>query len=278
MADFFYDNFIDPIMSRTGYNPVNTATYAIIALASVYVIYILLKKKGIEIDKKFVYSILPFVLLGSTIRVVTDSIDSGIFKGIGPIHQLVLDSHIYDYGVVTASPGIYLVTAAILFLSMIILRLLKKWELLPYVAIVLWAPHFLLLVPFMTYFLYAIPILILAAIPGYAAYKYFKSEMAGLIVGGQALDGAATFFTIEIFSQLTGRTYFEQHVVSSFIGDNFGYFGFYLLKVALATLISYVIITDKKAEEKEKWYIGLLVIIMGFAPGIRDVLRMVIGT
>ena len=102
--------------------------------------------------------------------------------------------------------------------------------------------------------------------------------MAGLIVGGQALDGAATFFTIEIFSQLTGRTYFEQHVVSSFIGDNFGYFGFYLLKVALATLISYVIITYKKAEEKEKWYIGLLVIIMGFAPGIRDVLRMVIGT
>ena len=120
MENFIYDYFIDPIWSYSGYNIVNTLTYAAIAILAVYLIYGVLKNR-IKIDKKFVCAILWFVLFGSTLRVVTDSIDSGVMQPITFIHQLVLDSHIYDYGYLTVSPGVYIVTASLLFISMFIL-------------------------------------------------------------------------------------------------------------------------------------------------------------
>src|SRR3989338_8041275 len=101
MEDFLYTNYIAPILDKTGYNPINTLTYALIALISLYIIRALFKKYNITVDRNFVYSVVPFVLFGSTLRVVTDSIDAGTFKAITPIHKLILDSHIYDYGYLT---------------------------------------------------------------------------------------------------------------------------------------------------------------------------------
>src|SRR3989338_7170460 len=240
--DFFYDYFIDPILSKTGYNSINTLTYAIIAIIALYAIYTLFKKYNIKLDRSFVYSILPFVLLGSTMRVVTDSIDNGVFKAVTPIHELVINSHLYDYGYITVSPGIYLVTAAILFISMFVLNALKKPQYLPHVGIALWIPHFLLLIPFMAYVIHAIPILILAIVPAFAAYKYFKNDIYALIVGGHALDGAATFWVIDIFGPSVVKQYFEQHVVGGAIGAMFGtFFVFYLVKVAIAFAVSYAL-------------------------------------
>src|SRR3989338_998799 len=96
-GDFIQDYFVHPLISQTGYNAVNTAVYATIAIIALYIIWAVFKRKNIIIDKKFIYAVLPFVLLGSTMRVVTDSIDNGKFTAITPIHKAILDSHIYDY-------------------------------------------------------------------------------------------------------------------------------------------------------------------------------------
>ena len=61
--------------------------------------------------------------------------------------------------------------------------------------------------------MYLIPVLILAAIPTYLAFRYFKNWMMTGIVGGHTLDGAATFFAIDIFPLFTGIHYGEQHVL-----------------------------------------------------------------
>jgi uncharacterized membrane protein len=255
---------------------VNTLTYAAIAIVAVYFIYMLIKRR-IEINQSFVFSVLCFVLLGSTMRVVTDSIYSGVFKPVTPIHSLILDSHIYDYGYLTVSPGIYLVTAALFTISLISLYKLDKLKWLWAPAIVLWVPHFLLLLPFMQYALYAIPILVLVAIPTYIAYRYFKDKILSGIVAGHALDGAATFFVIDFFSKISGIQYGEQHVFSAAIGNIGGtYFTFYLVKVLIAFAAAYLIRGEKMSED-EKRYIALVLMIMGFAPGIRDVLRMMVG-
>ncbi|MDD5172484.1 MAG: DUF63 family protein, partial [Candidatus ainarchaeum sp.] len=61
------------------------------------------------------------------------------------------------------------------------------------------------------------------------------------------------------------------------IGDVTGtYFSFYLLKVGLAFAAAYVL-RKEKMDQEDKNYIALVLMIMGFAPGIRDVLRMMIG-
>lgn len=276
MDNFIYDYFIQPIWSHEGYNVVNTLAYAAIAIAAVYLLYRALKGR-VRFDEGFVRSVLCFVLLGSTMRVITDAIDTGAFKPVTPIHQLVLDSHIWDYGYLTVTPGIYIVTAAILLVSMAILYLMKRMEWLGYVGLALWLPQFLLLVPFMSYIAYSLPILILAAVPAYIALKYFKDRILAAIVAGQALDGAATFFIIDVFSKITGKAYFEQHVLSAGIGEIAGtYFAFYLLKVGIAFAAAYVL-QKEKMDNEDKCYIALLLMVMGFAPGIRDVLRMVTG-
>jgi uncharacterized membrane protein len=278
MNDFLYKYYIEPIWARTGYNMINTATYAIIALFMLYLLWVAFKKYNVIVDRNFLYNVLPFVLLGSTVRVVTDAIDSGVFTPVTPIHALVLSSHIYDYGYFTVSPGIYIVIAALLLLCIVVLRIIKKQELLGKVALALWLPHFLLLLPFMNFVVYTLPVLLLVVIPTYVAWRYFKDSIYALIVAGHALDGAATFFIIDIFSKITGNVYFEQHVVGGFIGKLFGtFFAFYIVKILLAFGIAYLISKENEMSEEERNYIALAIMIMGFAPGIRSLIRMTIG-
>lgn len=278
MEGFIYKYFIEPIWAKTGYNIVNTTTYAMIALLALYLIFLIFRRYNVKIDKKFVYAVIPFILLGSTVRVVTDAVDAGIMTPLTPVHQLLLDSHIYDYGYLTVSPGIYMVIAAIMFLSMAVLMGIRRPGWLPYVGLFLWLPHFLLLIPFMKFILYAIPIIIIAVVPFYIALRYFKNNIYALIVGAHALDGGATFFIIDFFGKLTGHAYFEQHVVGNVIGQLFGtYAVFYLLKVAIAFGASYILFTEKELQEDERNFIALAIVIMGLAPGLRDILRMVVG-
>ncbi len=276
MENFINEYFIDPIWSHSGYNIVNTLVYALIAIGAVYAIYRALHGR-IKIDEKFICSVLWFVLLGSTVRVVTDAVYSGVLEPVTPLHAWVLDSHLYDYGYLTVSPGIYVVVAAVLLLSMAVLYRIKRMELLGYVGMLLWIPHFLLLLPFMEYWIFAMPVLVLAAIPAYIAYRYFGNLIMAGIVAGHSLDGAATFIAIDVFPKFTGIFYSEQHVFSSAIGIFGGSFlVFYLVKVAISFAAAYLL-TKEKMEMDERNFIALVLIIIGFAPGIRDVLRMIVG-
>ena len=277
MENFFYEFFVSPILEKTGYNMVNTFVYAVIALVAVYLIWKGLKRTGIVVDKEFFFGTLAFVLFGSTMRVVTDSVDSGVFSGVTPVHQLILDSGIYNYGFLTVSPGTYILVAAIYLVCLFGLHFMNRIQDLKWVGLALFAFHFLLLVPFMDYAAHAIPVLILTAIPTYLAYRYFGDILSATVVAGHALDGAATFYIIDIFPQLTGISYFEQHVIPRMIGEAFDtYFLFYLVKIAVAGLAAYVV-KKEKIGEQEKTYILLVFAIAGLAPGVRDVLRMVVG-
>lgn len=276
MENFIYDYFVRPIWEHSGYNPVNTLTYAAIAIAAIFLLRLSMRGR-IKMDLAFMGGVMAFVLLGSTMRTVTDSIDSHIFQPVTPFHAFVLESHIWDYGYFTVTPGIYIVVAATMLVSLAILQRIGKAGLLAHVGLALWLPHFLLLLPFMSYAAYALPILILAAIPAYAAYLYFRDVSLAGVVAGQALDGAATFFIIDYFSKISGLQYFEQHVIGGAIGSFFGtYFAFYALKVAISFGAAYAL----KKEGMDEWdlrFIALVLMIMGFAPGIRDILRMAVG-
>ena len=282
IADFIYHWYQEPIIERTGYNPVNTLTYALIALLAVYVLWLFFQRKKIVVDQHFVYGVLAFVLLGSTMRIVTDISERAVwdtFPSISPLHAFVYDIGWYDYDAyIIPSPGVYLVTAALLLLSLGILYLLKKPEYLGHVGIALWVPHFLVILPFLgNYALHAIPILFLMAIPAYYVHKKYQNNIFTLVQAGHGLDGAATFYAIDIFPGFTGISYGEQHVVGGFIGELFGtFFAFYLLKVLLAYFIVDAL-HKENAEENYKNYLALVIMIVGFAPGLRDVLRMMVG-
>lgn len=278
MEEFIYKYYIDPIWDKTGYNTINTITYAIFAILALFLLYRYLKGK-IQWNIQTILNIIPFVLIGSTYRVITDAIDAGKFLPITPIHKLILDSHIFDYGYFTVTPGIYLMVATILILTIVILDKIKKMEHLGKVGLAIWIPGIVLLLPLMNFAVYAIPVFLMAGGIYLIGSKVIKLDfLRSFIAFAQALDGAATFFAIEIFSKITGIIYFEQHVFSAGLGNFLGsFFGFFLIKSALGLGAGYLI-QKEEGKEEDKNFITLILIIMGIAPGIRDILRMMIGT
>lgn len=272
MEDFINEYFIDPIIERTGYNPVNTITYAAIAIVLLYAAFYIFKRYNVQIDKKFVYSVIPFILLGSTIRVITDSLDNNAIEQVTFVHQFVVQSGLYKYGFLTTSPGIYIVISSVFLVSLFVGRKLKFDHTL--IGILLLLFHLTIIVPFFENLLDWFFVLLLAGVPFFAAWYITKNEVDAGIVGAQALDGGATFYAMEIFSKVT---YGEQHVFTGMIGEMFGsYVFFYLLKILLASLIVYFLETEK-ISENEKNYISIAVIIFGLAPGFRDLLRILLG-
>lgn len=278
MSDFITDFFINPIAERTGYNIVNTLFYASLAIIAVYLLWLVFRRFKVRIDNDFFYGVLSFVLFGSTARVVTDAVDAGVLTPITPLHKLILDSGFYQYGFITVTPGIYVVVAGILLLCVAILHHFQKMQFLKYIGLALFAFNFLLILPFFQYWMHAIPVLLMAAIPFAIAYYYFRSIPSSLVVGAQALDGAATFYIIDVFSPLSGIQYFEQHVISRAVGEFMDtYILFYLIKIGIAFAAAYFVGKEKLSDD-EKRYILLIFIIIGLAPGLRDVLRMMAGT
>ena len=265
IEELINEYFLAPIDERTGYNAVNTVVYAVIALAAAYLIFKGLKKLGIKTDKKFAYSIIPFVLFGATLRVV-------------------VDANILPYNYFTTTPGIYFLVGLTTVAAVLLFHFLKKPHLLAYAGLLIFIPSFILLVPLFTHYTYAIFILILAllgAAIGNVAFNWARLEcswLSRLVVFSHALDGAATFVSIDIFSRMQGVTYFEQHVVTNALAQAFGGFWvFYLIKIIFAIGAVYLLEKESDVKKEEKYYIMLLLVIFGLAPGVRDVLRLLCG-
>ncbi|MEM4367282.1 MAG: DUF63 family protein [Candidatus Anstonellales archaeon] len=250
---FVEDYFISPIVERSGYNIVNTTVYALIAIAILWVVEREFRKRKIAIDRRFIANTLLFVLAGSSARAVTDATDSGL---IGEPF-----SSIYKYSLLTVTPGIYIVTAALFFASLFVFRKIGRDD-FGIVAVPFIILHLFLIAPFFVNHLYIMITIMLALLP--SAYFLTKFKDNGIAVAGQALDGAATFVAIEISGM-----YGEQHVITAALGEWLGYFAFYLVKIALAALIVHF-----TKGEKEGPFICLVVAVAGFAPGIRDSLRL----
>lgn len=293
LGAFARQYYIDPLWQHTGYNPVNTATYALIALGALYFIWREFQKRQIALDRPFWMAALSWTLWGSSVRVLTDSIDSGLMAraaaGAGTslldpiaraIYPLILQSHLLDYGLLTVSPGIYIVTA-LLFLSTFALGRAHGWPRVSMqAALALAALNYALLLPMAGHWLFALAPLLAALVVGallWFGLRWREPEML-LPVIGQALDGAATWTAIDLFGPSVGMAYSEQHVLSGWIGTAtpLGFGLFFLLKVAFAALAVHLI---SKEENREIRSLALLVIaIIGFAPGLRDLLRMLLGT
>jgi len=254
LEEFVNEYFVRPIVEYSGYNIVNTLIYAVIALAAAYALFLVLRKR---FTKEFILYLVPFIFLGSTIRVMADS----IYMGVAQQHMgemlgfvgFVVNSHIYDYGFWTVTPGIYLVTAAIVLISIVASELLKRPKLLPAIGIVLLIPHFLFLVPMFRNYMFIVILLAIAAISALVAMLVLNRWKIGslqskIAVFAHSLDGSATLTAITIFNSLSdeclvnGLCYREEHVVGGLMaGFGYGLVVFLLIKVAFSLIACHII-------------------------------------
>lgn len=273
IEEFFQTYFIEPIILYQGYNIVNTLVYAIILiLVSLFVIFPFLDRRGIKFNLRFMLALFPYILFGISLRIIED-------MKILPRSPLP-----WEPGYYFVSPGIWLLIAITAIAGLFIAAFLSKkftWDfhkIFGSIGLILWLPVLAFdLMHFVVWDGFLGIIAMAAAVTGavYLIMKYIKKDFFSnrlnlLAVAGQALDGSATFVATQFFR--CG----EQHVLSGII-VNFYPLAFVLVKILLIIIILYYI--DKEVErENMKGFIKILVIILGFATGLRDLFTVAVGT
>lgn len=285
ISDFIYKYYIDPIRMGQPYNIVDTLTYAVILVIGVYLLYRWMSQStwlsdiGFKIDTGFILATLPYVFLGGVLRVVQDT---GMIKG--------------DLQFLLVTPLIYLVlffyTITMLFLSRFItLQGLTKNFLTFYafagiistfiVSLVLLAwginnAHVdlfvLSIIPLMAI---TATLLVWACMRYVLIWKYVTDPLYLTLLFGQLLDASATSYGIDLHPSVR---YIEQHVVGSgLIELTHTAFVMFPLKLVVLFPAIYIMELYRKEANPAFWHLVLLaMIVVGFAPGIRDMTRMVL--
>ncbi|MEM2874336.1 MAG: DUF63 family protein [Candidatus Nanoarchaeia archaeon] len=265
--NFLQKYFIEPIYLDTGFNVINTITYALIAFLALIGIYKVLQKLNFTINKNFFYAIFPFIVFGSSLRAFVD-------KGI------------YKIGFWTVTPGIYLLTAAIFlsifFLSVELERLTKGkiayWKPLIAIGTIILITHISLVVDKLqftnsSYGLIILALAILISLILFVAFKFAKFT-AGLNYfipfPAHMLDAATTFVAVDFLGAV------EKHPLPVFATSIAGTAAImFILK--LIVLIPLVYFLNKEFRDKNfVFYLTTAIAVLGFAEGIRNLISLIL--
>jgi uncharacterized membrane protein len=106
-------------------------------------------------------------------------------------------------------------------------------------------------------------------------WTYVADPLYITLLFGQLLDASATSYGIDLHPSVQ---YVEQHVVGSALIDATGTaFVMFPLKLVVLFPAIYVMEMYRKEANPAFWHLVLLaMIVVGFAPGVRDMVRMVL--
>jgi uncharacterized membrane protein len=285
ISDFIYKYYIDPIKTGQAYNVVDTLTYAIILVIGVYLIYRWMSSStymadvGFKFDERFILATVPYVILGGVLRVIEDTgmiTSDWRFLLITPLIYFVLFfftiSMIYLArfltlrGITTSFITVYALagTIALVISSLILLA----WSMTQN-GVDLFV---LAIIPLMAVTATAI----VWAVMRYAlGWTYASDPLYLTLLFGQLLDASATSYGIDFHPHVQ---YVEQHVIGSALIDLTGTaFVMFPLKLLVLFPAVYVMQMYRKEANPAFWHLVLLaMIVVGFAPGVRDMVRMVL--
>ncbi len=261
IPEFIEKYFIDPVKSGGGYNWVNTITYTLILVVVALLVYYYFAHR-IVFHKKAYYSISLFILVGASARVIHD-------MGVSDSYLLV-------------TPLIYFLTFGIAFLFLVVTVLLWKEEYYKYMAGAALCLFFIIVVILVLNarafnskgFLYIVTTA--AAVITVVHYIARKKDFTFItdnieVMGGHILDASATSFGVAMFG------YFEQHLVPGALIELVGTpFVMFPLKITAVGVVLYLI--KDIEEEGYRNFLKLIILALGAAPAVRDLLRITLMT
>ncbi|RLI83231.1 hypothetical protein DRP07_03815 [Archaeoglobales archaeon] len=263
--DFIKKYYIDSLVYKQGYNIVNTITFAIILILAVILIYKFLRKY-IEFDFKFVAGNVPFILLGSSARVIEDA---GFLKP--PMSYVFM------------TPFIYILIFLIAFPTLMVFVKLKKDEYWKYYGGVGLVLSLLCLTILFTNLEvvngWLFPAVLFFSVIFTVAYQFIfervypamNNWLSKTVFFAHMIDGFATFLGIQFLG------YWELHVLPRFLINTLGPWVMIPAKIAVFVTVLYILDSSEE-EENFKNFIKFILVVLGLAPGIRDSLRMVLST
>lgn len=272
------DTFLPDIIQTTffsGYTVFNTVVYTLIL--AIFVLAIIKMFKKLEINPiSIIYSIIPFIFLGSSTRAL-------------------VDNGFYPKTVFLITPGLYILVGSITIASFLFsIYLFNKMEIdyrhtLFFLGIIFSVPNIILFSKlnfksiFYVLITWIIASLIFMAIAFLVLYvknnnshnaieKIVKHKINFSIVLAHLFDASTTYVAVEYFN------YTEQHVLPNALNQLFDtYLTLFPMKIIVIVAVLYII--DQYFEDQTiKNLLKLTVFVLGLAPGLRNILTMALGT
>lgn len=275
ISQFISTYYIDPILYDEGYNIVNTITWALVLGICIFGLMKMLNRMNVTINERFIVSIVPFVLAGSSLRVIEDA---GLFKP--PVQYLFI------------TPIIYIVVFIITVFCLVILKYMQKTGVIKnyYTAFaglgILWtAINIIVLLYAEDVIRPTVPFLILGSaifltflvnrLSEYSGSYIISSKLNISIVFAHLFDASSTIVGIDMLG------YYEKHVIPSYLIDLTGTaFVMYPLKIMMFIPVLYVLDTQFSEDEEGRTLrtiVKMVIIILGLAPAFRNTIRMTFG-
>jgi len=259
IKDIIEKYYIDPIRYGTGYNVVNTLTYAIILVIVAALLLKLIVKLNIKIDKKFIFALFPFMIFGGTARAL-------------------VDGEIFPHTPLLITPGIYVTVSALtLSCTTVGLFLRKKYDfnkillfsgsIFAGINIILVVMNIEIIKPL----LIILGLVLIIMIPIYLFTLKFKTFLNGnlYLIAAHVFDASTTFTGIHFYN------YWEQHVLPSFLIGITGAWIMFPIKIFIVILALYI--AKDIEDENVKNFLKLIIFILGTGPGTRNLSRISMG-
>jgi len=255
---FIKKYFILPFNEGTGYNIVNTTTYAVLLAIIAYIIYYLLKKQKFKFNEELFFDFILISVFGGTFHVLSDY---GILKR----------------NLITVSPGIWLTISIPSFMSLIFLKICFPKNYRKIFRITLVVSTFLCLFLMRVRYIQAIAQIICFSVILIAPLLYLVKKIKILnektslyVLALQVLDGTASFISIQYYG------YFEQHVIGNLFISLFGPFGMVIMKILFIIPIL-IFLENEEKKDNSAFFIKMIIGVLGAAPAMRDSIRLIMG-
>jgi len=279
ISDFIYKYYIDPIRYEQPYNAVETITYALILIAALYLIYRWFVRSKFDLDGRFVLATVPYIIFGGVLRVVQDThviTSDAQFLIVTPFIYFVI--FFYTFGILLLSRWLerqgFVDSYVKIYAGAGILSVLVTS-----IVLIAWSSGLHGLHPEVLVIILSMATAATLAVFFFMRYalkwEYVRDPLYITLIFGQLLDASATSFGIDLHPTVH---YIEQHVVgSALIEWTHTAFVMFPLKLLVLFPAIYIMQMYRKEANPAFWHLVLLaMIVVGFAPGIRDMVRMVL--
>ncbi len=267
LADWIYRYYIYPIIYDTSYNPVDTVTWALVLGLSILGLMKLFRHWRLAMDERLVLSTLPYVLAGSSLRVIEDA------ELVAPPWRYLL-----------ITPLIYFLVFLVTTASLALTRKIRGEEFYrSYAAIgLIWTLLNLAVLSTVgfanAWVIGAVFILgstmtggILLCRRAFPWLGFLDDRLNLMIIYAHLLDASSTYIGVDWFS------YYEKHVVPTFLIDLTGSAAI-MFPLKLVILLPVLSMIDRSIEDPSLRNLTKLTLItLGLAPAVRNTLRLALG-
>jgi len=289
-----YPLYYNGIQAEEKFTLVSELIYGFLIVIALFGLYKLVKRWNISVNWFFCLSIIPYIIAGSVSRVLEDSeffIEPTIYLFITPIiyFQILLWFLLFltiGYYIQNKFKINHLNINSILFVGGIFFLTPFLYFTIQWIIGNQWGNVYpirfdvFVLVILLVFSITLAVFLISKFFKKYKIFSIFSQPLNLAMIAGHMIDGIASYISIYDPLKMGIPSYYEKHPASDFIMNIWPPL-FPIVKFILIILVIYVFdVVYKKEFENYPRLVNLLkigIFILGFAPGLRDLLRVLMG-